>query len=270
MVAEVSAVQAAKAEKVYSDDGMLYSGMTVRDAGKNSENMKVFDYADRDKDGVISDAEFNRYNGPVLVENTANGQTKAYENGYAGIFPQISPEEVEYYPGLNIEDVNDKGRVTFTKLDKIKKDGVLSLEEIQNAVSVKNNVDNAKQQMKNEAKASKRGKSLFDIGYVLSCAGITVAGLGLAVSLAKDCVITMLMVQGGTVALTIGLPLAIGAGIYAYFSRNKNAKNNVADNKNLAKQLEEKYKNDEYAKQLINAEVRPLVEHQQYEEFFLK
>ena len=267
MVAEVSAVQAAKAEKVYSDDGMLYSGMTVREAGKNSENMKVFDYADRDKDGVISDAEFNRYNGPVLVENTANGQTKAYENGYAGIFPQISPEEVEYYPGLNIEDVNDKGRVTFTKLDKIKKDGVLSLEEIQKGVLSKDKVDNAKQQMKHDAKASKIGKLLTWAGGILTAGGgISAIGAILCPAHAQVfSIVPGLMLYGGLGALAIGLPLFIGAMYYAYHSQDKNAQSNIEHNENLAKQLEEKYKNDEYAKQLVNAEVRPMINHQHYE-----
>ena len=263
MAGEISAVQTAKAEKVYSQDGMLYSGMTVRDAGKHAENMKVFDYADIDKDGVISDEEFNRYNGPVLLENTADGQTKAYPKGYTGIFPKVSPEEVEYYPGLNIEQVNHRGRVTFTKIDK-NHDGVLSMEEIQEGVLAKDDVDSTKQGLKHVAKASEismfslRSGAVLLMGGVLSAVAALISGIGTFSPIANY------IFWGGVSGSAIGAALAIGAGIFAWYSRNKNAQSNVEHNENLAKQLEEKYKNDEYGKQLLDKEIKPHVAQQQY------
>ena len=258
MVAEVSTVQATKTEKVYSQDGILYSGMTVLEAGKNAENMKVFDYADKDKDGVISDSEFNRYNGPTLVENTQTKQTRAYKDGYADIFPSISAEEVEYYPDLKIEQVNDKGRVTFTKIDR-NQDGVLSSKELQNAISVKEKINNTMPQMKHEAKGSLIARM---IGGVLS----TTIGIGGVFSAFLGCVKYFSAAYfGGLLALFIGCAIGIGTLLVDKHRQKQNAQKNIEHNENLAKQLEEEYKQNEYAKQIINNEFRPHITHQHYE-----
>ena len=76
MTTEVSALQAGKAEKVYSQDGILYSGMSIKEADNNPEKIKIFEYADRNEDGIISDIEFNRYNAFLTAKNSAESQPK--------------------------------------------------------------------------------------------------------------------------------------------------------------------------------------------------
>ena len=108
---------------VYSNDQKIYEGMTTKDASKDVELMKAFNYADKDGDGKISSQELLRYNGPVFRENG------------------------DFYPGLQVEHVGKGARETFVKID-MNKDGVLSKEEISVANEIKNEAQNIIRRMK--------------------------------------------------------------------------------------------------------------------------
>ena len=142
MVAEVSAVQAAKAEKVYSNDGMIYSGMKVNEANADPSTMQIFASADIDKDNVISQEEMACYNGPTIKINYPErlGQIDGLKIVRVGRGSKVVPFSEEYskdnvvsfYPGLKLDNVDGDGRVTFSQIDK-DKDGVLSIDELKEA-----------------------------------------------------------------------------------------------------------------------------------------
>lgn len=108
---------------VYSNDQKIYEGMTTKDASKDVELMKVFNYADKDGDGKINSQELLRYNGPVFRENG------------------------DFYPGLQVEHVGKDARETYVKID-MNKDGVLSKEEIDVANEIKNEAQSIIRRMK--------------------------------------------------------------------------------------------------------------------------
>ena len=79
-----------------------------------------------------------RFNGPVLLEDveTRDGRfIGSYGNLFSGgavAGDILSIKEVEYYPGLKIEDMSEKASImTFRSLD-LDVNGELSVEELQN------------------------------------------------------------------------------------------------------------------------------------------
>lgn len=119
MVEQVSAVNA---QKVYSGDKKIFSGMTVRDAGKDEKSMQIFNFADKDENGKIDDWEVNRYDGPIIqYDNNLNAKVKGRN--------ELTNAKYELYTGQKIEDVPKELRNEFVNTD-INKDGELSLAEM--------------------------------------------------------------------------------------------------------------------------------------------
>ena len=102
--------------RVYSNDKHLWVGMTL-DESKTElgkiRTMLFFNNADKDKDDIISEKEFNIYNGPSIKYTDKNGN-----NSY-------------FYSGLEANSItNEKEKELFQKLDIISKDGILTEDEI--------------------------------------------------------------------------------------------------------------------------------------------
>ena len=54
--------------RIYSADKKIWLGMTSKDAYKNKELLKIFNYANKNSsDDVIDEDELRRYNGSSLV-----------------------------------------------------------------------------------------------------------------------------------------------------------------------------------------------------------
>lgn len=125
-----------------TSDGKFYSGMTQQEAYADKELLDLFSFADKNTDKVIDDAEIERYNGPILLENieTKKGRFIGTYNGFSGYYYSsenvsgniISTNEVEYYPGLTLDELDERASInTFRNLD-YNIDGKLSKEEIEN------------------------------------------------------------------------------------------------------------------------------------------
>jgi hypothetical protein len=126
---------------VSSSDGKFYSGMTQQEAYADKELLDLFTFADKNGDKVIDEKEIIRYDGPILLENieTNTGRFIGSYNGYSGPYSSsgntsgsiISRNEVEYYPGLKIEEMDERASIhTFRNLD-YNADGELVKEEIE-------------------------------------------------------------------------------------------------------------------------------------------
>jgi len=184
-------------QRVYSNDKKIYLGMTVRDASKSTETMKIFDFADIDKNGKIDKEELDRYNGPIVVQNIATKEARVFGTykGYTGggIFAGdiIKDNELVYYPGLTVEKIGDKGRVSFTQIDT-NHDGKLSKEEVNAIAKELKQLDNTKQKMihayEKALKATRIGGSIafgasaaFGVAGGVACmevlAGVVFGGL---------------------------------------------------------------------------------------------
>lgn len=191
-------------------------------------------------------AEFKRYNGPVLIENTKTGQTRIYQKDDTGIFPETSPEETVFYPGLTLRDAGAKNRVTFAKIDT-DKDTVLSEEEFNDAVSAKLKIDEAKGKII-KPNTELRNPLLSKAGWISMFAGIGT----LITAICLEDVSKKLSQRIGIVGAIIGIGglIALGKNLVPEFW-------NMFLNGNQVSKLEEKYKDNEYAKQLINKEINP-------------
>ena len=102
--------------RVYSNDKRLWIGMTLDESkaelGKFN-TMLFFNNADKDKDDIISEKEFNIYNGPSIKYTDKKGN-----NSY-------------FYSGLEANSItNEKEKELFQKLDIISNDGILTEDEI--------------------------------------------------------------------------------------------------------------------------------------------
>lgn len=244
-MAEVSKAGANQnVQKVYSDDKKLYVGMKLREASKSEALMKIFDFADKDRNGEIDKSELYRYNGPLFVENIETSDTRVIGDykGNVGIFVSkgdfkgklIKNNEIDYYPGLTIEKVNEKGRQVFTQIDT-NHDGTLSKEEVQAVVKVKQKYDNAKKEIDNIIKSFKKR---YDISLGIGLFGTCGSAL-------TGCIMTIGEIAGGPVAwAATGLFAAGTVGYYCYI-RNQAVKdiNQVIDK--LAKEIG----NNPYAKE---------------------
>lgn len=122
--------------------------MKTRDANTTEENMKLFNFADHDSNGEISEAELARYNGPLLVENFPEKTARII--GHAGGLPMsgliITDNEVDYYPGLQIEQVDKAGRVVFNQIDT-DHNSVISTEEMESVADAKQKIDEAEKKL---------------------------------------------------------------------------------------------------------------------------
>ena len=127
--------------RVFSTDKMIFSGMTVRDAGKSNKEISAFIKADKDEDGIISDKELNIYNGPSIeyTEYKQTGYIRQHvfrkdqlgTTGYSDIedSPIFEAQKCVLYKGETIEDVEPFALKKFVDLDE-DKNGELSASEI--------------------------------------------------------------------------------------------------------------------------------------------
>ena len=216
MAGEVAAVQTAKAEKVYSNDGKLYLGMKVNEANADPSTMQIFASADIDKDNVISQEEMARYNGPTIDINYPErlGQIDGLKIVRVGRGSRIVPfsenyskdNVVSFYPGLKIDKVDGAGRVTFSQIDK-DKDGVLSVYELKEAELFNKKID---ENCKKVAPPSE-----------FSAAGLFIGALS---GLFSYAVMTELCsaAAAGPVGIAVGLLVALGMIGYSIYLKSKN------------------------------------------------
>ena len=151
--------QSKRAEnvRVYSEDKNIWEGMTVKEAYKKGNNvLKIFNGVDIDGDGVISKNELQRYDGPIYTiekevdgdkieatfEGTTAGGGVVVTGGGIGIAAGGGTTEgtvsgnlkktikQEFYPGLDISDVQPWARDKYKEFDVAPRDGVLSKKEM--------------------------------------------------------------------------------------------------------------------------------------------
>lgn len=147
--------------KVYSADKKLWLNMSREEAYKaGEENLKLFNYADKDGDKVISQKELNRYNSPVVIENyeeisnsrvVTQGKVK-FNNLFVGegkvslTSQVITNKEEEFYAGLELKEVSAKGSEIFYAMD-MNHDGYLSQGEMKIAAEIKTRLNKALKQI---------------------------------------------------------------------------------------------------------------------------
>ena len=125
-------------QQTTGNDVKIYVGMTQKDVYADEKLLQVFTFADKNGDKVIDESEVKRFNGPVLLEDVETRDGR-FIGSYGNLFSRrvvagdiLSIKEVEYYPGLKIEDMSEKASImTFRSLD-LDLNGELSVEELQN------------------------------------------------------------------------------------------------------------------------------------------
>jgi len=169
-------------DEVRSENGKIFLGMKVEEAMKSQEKMIVFNFADIDGDGVISQKELDRYNAPILKlvgedvagKITANASVHVgMRNACLGVRGTYSKfNSTEYYAGLTIRDVKPAGRETFTDID-LNSDGVISKEEITTAKKIIDKKKEITEEVKKaKSKANKHSGGKFKLGLSI------LAGIG--------------------------------------------------------------------------------------------
>ncbi|MCM1003738.1 MAG: hypothetical protein NC408_05280 [Candidatus Gastranaerophilales bacterium] len=131
------------AQQVYSTDKKLWVGMNIKEAYKDDELIKLFNFADKNADGTLDEAEITRYNSPIIKSNHS--------------------DKTEYYAGLKLEEVKPEGQEVFRYIDNAPRDGVLSDKE-----------------MKAVADEIKEVKKDSKIAITATAAGMGAASLGVA------------------------------------------------------------------------------------------
>ena len=119
-------------------DGKFHVGMTQKEVYANKELLHLFTFADHNGNKVIDEYEVERYNGPILLENVEN-KSGRFIGAYSGFMSSgmvageiISSKEVEYYPGLKVEQLSERASIhTFREID-VDTNGELSKEELEN------------------------------------------------------------------------------------------------------------------------------------------
>lgn len=179
MVNEVKMDVNNTSEKVYSEDKKIYLGMDLKAASKNTKIMKIFDFADKNGDGVIDQNELNRYNDPIIVHNYETTNVRVLDDIASDKTEEklIKENELDFYTGLTIEQVDKKGRIDFTKIDP-NNDGIIQKEELKNVVDeLKKIEDSVKQAKKNWVSMDQCVPFIFYSGIafplsiILACAG---------------------------------------------------------------------------------------------------
>lgn len=228
---------------VYSKDKNIWVGMTVNDASKSTQLMELFDFADYDRNGKIDEQELQRYDGPIFVENFETSDTRVIGHyagfGSAGSFggKLIKDTEIDYYPGLTIEKVNEKGRKMFTLIDG-NHDGVLSAEEVTKIAEIKDKADNVTNTVKKLAEEKEDNSTkAFGIPVIGSAALGIIAGIG------QECVSVGFMFGCGA-GLAVGAVALGGYLLYEHFTSNREEQANE-----LINNLEKEIGNEPYAQE---------------------
>ena len=135
-------------QRIYSNDKKIWVGMKLTDANKSPDDIRIFNFADKNRNGEISKEELDRYNGPILAEDISKnkGRMINYKSPKA---IELRKNEIDYYPGLKFEQVNQRGRVIYGAIDS-NHENILSKNEL---IQV-NNV---------RAKMSKTKKKIHDM-----------------------------------------------------------------------------------------------------------
>lgn len=100
--------------RIYSNDKKLYSGMTGKDAYSNRSTYEKFLKADDNHNDTISQTEIYKYDGPA-----------------------INIQGITLFPGLDIDNVPDGGKLVFNSIDT-SKDGKLSKQEVEDYINYTN------------------------------------------------------------------------------------------------------------------------------------
>ena len=89
-------------------------GMTAKEAYfKDKKTYELFNFADKNPDKVIDEAEMRRFNGPLLVvekDDRTKQRFIGYQYGFGGGPIDgniITSKEFEFYPGMKYEEVDD-------------------------------------------------------------------------------------------------------------------------------------------------------------------
>ncbi len=168
----MSNVEAVK-DVLVSNNGMIKEGMKVSESNKSPEAMSVFNFADKDGNGVISKAEAERYMAPILF---------SCDEGETVLKPEVTENykpckhAVEIYAGQKIEDVQPKGRELYTLVD-IDHKNKISKEEMEMIYDAVNKSSQYKTQQNNK---SAMAEGLFASGGLIGIVG------GLFTALATD------------------------------------------------------------------------------------
>ena len=203
----------------------------------------LFDFADYDCNGSIDESEMQRYNGPIFVQNVETSDTRVigHYNGFmsAGSFngKLIQDVEIDYYPGLNVEKVNEKGRKTFTLIDK-DHNGVLSEEEVTNIVNIKKKVEETADAVKKLSDEKTKGMlGSFYAPFV----GSTAVGVGIGV--AEGSLIAGFTFGGG-VGIALGAVVLGGYLLYEHLTSDRKEQA-----KELIDNLEQEIGNEPYVQE---------------------
>lgn len=180
-------------------DGKFKVGMTQQEVYADKELLHLFTFADHNGNKVIDEYEIKRYDGPILLENieTKSGRFIGAYSGfrsYGNVAGEIiSSKEVEYYPGLKIDELSERASIhTFREID-MDANGELTKEELTN---YKDFIEHNKN-LANFDKKTKRKKDDWATGV----------GLGGAIAT----LMTALVIDSFCIPLVIGGALTYGA-----------------------------------------------------------
>lgn len=259
----------AKDVRVYSEDNNIWEGMTVKDAyEKGDDVLTIFNKADIDEDGIISKNELQRYDGPIYtleknvdgdkIEATFKGTTSGggvvVTGGGIGIAAGGGTTEgtvsgnlkktikQEFYPGLEISDVQPWARHKFQEFDIAPRDGVLSKEEMKRHEMKLYDLD---EKIKRQNVRIEDSKDQLPSGVLTGAFGVvsclasvyhSIEGKELAFSTYRGLISQKTHRILGTTALVVGLgALAIGA--IKYFSSNYELNENVKKEEQILNNL---------------------------------
>ncbi|MCR4881116.1 MAG: hypothetical protein K6A44_04095 [bacterium] len=110
-----------------SYNGLIYEGMKKPDISDISK-MSVFNFADTDKDGVISKSEVERYNAPIFMKNYDTNREIMF--GRCQTRPFQADGYTQFYSGLDIKHVDEKAINDFKLID-IDNNGIISKTEME-------------------------------------------------------------------------------------------------------------------------------------------
>ena len=208
-----------------ADQGIIIEGLKKSNID-DIHKMSVFNFADRNKDGIINKAEVERYNSPLFMKNYDTGREVMLEAKREN--PFASKGYVDFFAGLKFEDVNEQAKKDFKLMD-LNNDGVLSVSEM-NAME---KAFNATQ------KAIKNAFNIGDKGGLFSTAPMIAAASAFPISLIlwfskslfeEASFLKWMGVSSGIVLLGC----AITAGIYAWcnYKADKNSKKLAEETEN--------------------------------------
>ncbi len=129
--------------KVYSNDGKLFTGMTLQDVKGDDKALALFNFADRDGNAKISDDEMVRYNNPILVKNKETNEVRIIEKPSENTL-DIQENEVDFYVGQKAENLEKEARKAFLSID-INNDGQISKEELAEVIKLEKKINELKQ-----------------------------------------------------------------------------------------------------------------------------